>query len=174
MRDERKGWRDTPCDDRLVAPNRAVGKALASRQGHGETLPRLVSVAGAPLDTPLVERALKRCIRQRTNALCSTTGSSASIASVLTSLMATCRHAGVHGLDDLVALQEHRQAVFAAPEAWLPWPSQASRAPPEATRRQACAMGARSGSPCPSTMRSARADKGTRVAAVFGHPVKRP
>jgi hypothetical protein len=46
---------------------------------------------------------------------------SAYIASVLTSLIATCLHAGVNALEYLVALQEHRSEVFAAPEAWLPW-----------------------------------------------------
>lgn len=128
--DELQGWLDTQCDDRLVEPNSALGKAIASMQGHWETLTRFVSVVGAPLDTNLVERALKLCIRQRKNSLFSKTAYSASIASVLTSLIATCLHAGVNALDDLVALQEHRKAVFTAPEAWLPWTYQASRAPP--------------------------------------------
>ena len=52
------------------------------------------------------------------------------IASVLTSVIATCIYAGVNVLDSLVALQEHRSEVFAAPEAWLPWTYQAHRAPP--------------------------------------------
>ena len=55
---------------------------------------------------------------------------SAYIASVLTSLIATCLHAGVNALEYLVALQEHRTEVFAAPEAWLPWRYQAHLGPP--------------------------------------------
>jgi len=87
-------------------------------------------VAGAPLDNNVVERALKLLIRQRKNSLFYKTDYSASIASVLTSLIATCLYAGVNVLDDLVALQEHRAEVFADPAAWLPWTSQASLAPP--------------------------------------------
>jgi transposase len=77
-----------------------------------------------------VERALKLFIRQRQNSLFYRTEHSAYIASVLTSLIATCLHAGGNALDYLVALQEHRTEVFADPSAWLPWNYQASRAPP--------------------------------------------
>jgi len=35
----------------------------------------------------------------------------------------------VNALDYLVALQEHRPAVFAAPAAWLPWNYHANLAP---------------------------------------------
>ena len=47
-----------------------------------------------------------------------------------TSLIATCIHAGVNALEYLVALQEHRAAVFAEPAAWLPWTYQANLVPP--------------------------------------------
>jgi hypothetical protein len=121
---------DQQVEARLVEPNSALGKAIAYMQGHWETLTRFLSVVGAPLDNHLVERALKLCIRQRKNSLCYKTEHSASIASVLTSLIATCLHAGVNALESLVALQEHRQEVFAAPEAWLPWTYQARLVPP--------------------------------------------
>jgi transposase len=78
----------------------------------------------------VVERALKLFIRQRKHSLFSKTEYSASIASVLTSLIATCIYAGVNVLDYLVALQEHRAEVCADPAAWLPWTYQASLAPP--------------------------------------------
>ena len=167
-------WLDTQGGERLVEPNRALGKAMASRQGHGETLTRFVSVVGAPLDTHLVERALKLCSRPRKTSLWYATEPRASSARVLTSRMATCRHAGVKALESLVAWQEPRAEVCAEPAAWLPWTSQASLVPPEATRRHSWAIWARSGAPCPSTMLSARADRGTRASAVWGHPVQRP
>ena len=68
--------------------------------------------------------------RSLLNSLFYRTEHSAYIASVLTSLIATCIYAGVNVLDYLVALQEHRAEVFADPAAWLPWTSQASLAPP--------------------------------------------
>ena len=84
----------------------------------------------APLDTNIVERALKLIIRQRKNSLFYATEHSAYIASMLTSLIATCLHAGVNALEYLVALQEHRPAVFGDPAAWLPWNYHANLAPP--------------------------------------------
>jgi hypothetical protein len=128
--DDLKSWLDKQFNDRLVEPNSSLGKAVAYMQGHWETLTRFLSVAGAPLDNNLVERALKLFIRQRKNSLFYKTEYSAYIASVLTSLIATCLHAGVNALDYLVALQEHRKEVFAAPEAWLPWTYQGRLVPP--------------------------------------------
>jgi hypothetical protein len=78
-------------------------------------------ITGAPLDNNIVERALKLFIRQRKNSLLYQSTHSASIASVLTSLLATCIYAGVNAVEYLVALQEHRSEVCADPAAWLPW-----------------------------------------------------
>jgi transposase len=128
--DELKRWLQKQVDDRLVEPNSSLGKAMAYMQTHWEMLTRFLAIEGAPLDNNLVERALKLFIRQRKNSLFYATEHSAYIASVLTSLIATCLHAGVNALEYLVALQEHRTEVFVAPEAWLPWTYQASLAPP--------------------------------------------
>ena len=130
LMDELKEWLDKQREDRLVEPNSSLGQASASMQNHWETLTRFLSVAGAPLDNNVVERALKLFIRQRKNSLFYKTEHSAYIASVLTSLIATCIYARVNVLDYLVALQEHRAEVFAEPSAWLPWTYQASLAPP--------------------------------------------
>lgn len=128
--DELKGWLDKQVDDRLVEPNSALGQAIAYMQGHWTTLTRFLSVPGAPLDNNLVERALQLFIRQRNNSLFYKSEYSAYIASVRTSLIATCLYAGVNVLDYLVALQEHRTEVFADPAAWLPWTYATSRASP--------------------------------------------
>jgi len=128
--DALKKWLDTQRDERLVEPNSSLGKAMAYMQTHWETLTRFLQIAGAPLDNNLVERALKLFIRQRNNSLFYNTAYSAYIASVLTSLIATCMHAGVNALDYLVALQEHRAEVFADSAAWLPWTYQARLVPP--------------------------------------------
>ena len=82
------------------------------------------------MSSNLVERALKLFIRQRNNSLFFATEHSAYIASMLTSLIATCLHAGVNALEYLVALQEHRAEVFAEPAAWLPWNYHTNLVPP--------------------------------------------
>jgi transposase len=116
-----KRWLHQQFDTRLVEPNSSLGKAIAYWLNHWASLTRFLSVVGAPLDANVVERALKLFIRQRNNSLFYKTEHSASIASVLTSLIATCLHAGVNAMHYLVALQEHRSEVFADPAAWLPW-----------------------------------------------------
>jgi hypothetical protein len=73
---------------------------------------------------------LKLFIRQRKNSLFYATEHSAYIASVLTSLIATCLHAEVNALEYLVAVQEHRREVFRDPAAWLPWNYQGNLVPP--------------------------------------------
>jgi transposase len=57
------------------------------------------------------------------------TDHSAYIASLLTSVIATCVQAGVNALEYLVAIQNHRQEVFAHPDAWLPWNYAAATVP---------------------------------------------
>ncbi|HEY5868130.1 MAG TPA: IS66 family transposase [Candidatus Tectomicrobia bacterium] len=128
LMDELKRWLDTQIDDHLVEPNSALGKAIRYMQGHWKTLTRFLSVPGAPVDNNLAERALKLFIRQRKNSLFYKSTHSAYIASVLTSLIATCLYAGVNAVEYLVALQEHRGEVWADPAAWLPW-AYASRRP---------------------------------------------
>jgi transposase len=130
LMDELKQWLDKQIDDHLVEPNSALGKAIGYMQGHWETLTRFLSVPGAPLDNNLAERALKLFIRQRNNSLFYKSTHSAYIASVLTSLIATCLYAGVNAVEYLVALQEHRREVWVDPAAWLPWAYARSRASP--------------------------------------------
>jgi transposase len=116
-----QSWLEQQSTDRLVEPNSSLGKAIAYLLGHWETLTRFLTVPDAPLDNNTAERALKLCIRQRKNSLFYATEHSAYIASLLTSVIATCMQAGVNALEYLVAVQNHRQEVFAHPDAWLPW-----------------------------------------------------
>lgn len=140
LMDALKGWLKRQFDERLVEPNSSLGKAIAYMQGHWETLTRFLEVAGAPLDNNLAERSLKLFIRQRKNSLFFATEHSAYLGSLLTSVIATCVHAGVSAVDYLEALQENRHEVFANPAAWLPWTYRGSRSPPQLSLRQSCAM----------------------------------
>jgi hypothetical protein len=130
LMDELKRWLDQQIDERLVEPNSSLGKAIGSMRRHWNTLTRFLSVQGAPIDNNLAERALKLFIRQRNNSLLYKSPHSAYIASVLTSLIATCIYAGVNAVEYLVALQEHRREVFVNPAAWLPWAYASGRPSP--------------------------------------------
>jgi transposase len=126
---ELKRWLERQTAQRLVEPNSSLGKAIAYMVEHWEPLTRFLYEPGAPLENNLAERALKLAIRQRKNSLFYATEHSAYIASILTSVIATCVQVGVNALDYLVAIQEHRQEVRANPRAWLPWNYQAALVP---------------------------------------------
>ena len=155
--DRLKHWLEQQCAERTVEPNRSLGKACHSLLGHWANLTRFLDVSGAPLDNNTAERALKLAIRQRKNSLFYATDSSAYIASLLTSLIATCLHAGVNALAYLVALQEHRTAVFGDPAAWPPWRYHTHLAPPEARCFQSSAIWACGGFPFQSRISNSRA-----------------
>jgi transposase len=125
-----KHWLDEQFEDRNVEPNSSLGNAFQYLRTHWQTLTRFLEVPGAPLENNSAERALKLAIRQRKNSLFYATDYSAYIASLLTSLIATCLQAGVNALEYLVVLQEHRTAVFGDPAAWLPWNYHANVASP--------------------------------------------
>lgn len=124
-----KAWLEQQTAERVVEPNSSLGKASAYLLDHWATLTRVVQEPGAPLDNNVAERARKLWIRQRKNSFFYATEHSATIASILTRVIATCVQAGVNALEYLVAVQEHRQEVFAHPGAWLPWNSEAALAP---------------------------------------------
>ena len=128
--DRLQHWLEPQFEARTVEPHRSWGKAFRSLLGPWANLTRFLDVSGAPLDNNTAERALKLAIRQRKNSLFYATDYSAYIASMLTSLIATCLQAGVNALEYLVALQEHRRAVFGDPSVWLPWNYHTQLAPP--------------------------------------------
>jgi len=116
-----KAWLEQQFSDREVEPNSSLGKAFSYLLNHWAELTRILTVAGAPLDNNLVERALKLMIRQRNASLFFASVYSATVGSMLASVVATAGAAGVNVLDYLVALQQHRLAVLQNPVAWLPW-----------------------------------------------------
>jgi transposase len=128
--DALKAWLEQQVEGRAVELNSSLGKAIAYLLNHWATLTRFLTVPDAPLDNNTAERALKLCSRQRKNSLFYATEHSAYIASLLTSLIATCIQAGVNALEYLMAVQDNRKAVFADPAAWLPWKYPTALVPP--------------------------------------------
>jgi transposase len=116
-----KVWLVRQLSEHLVEPNSSLGKAFQYLLNNWNTLTHFLLVPRAPLDNNTVELVLKLMIRQRRNSLFYASTHSAYVASLLTSVIATCAQAGINALAYLVALQEHRAEVFRNPSAWLPW-----------------------------------------------------
>lgn len=64
---------------------------------------------------------IKIAIRLRKNSLIHKTCHGAIIASILMSIIQTCRLAGINPVDYLTVVQENKSAVFKNPSDWLPW-----------------------------------------------------
>ena len=67
------------------------------------------------------ERALKKAILHRKNALFCQTPTGAHVGDLFMSLIHTWELAGANPFDSLTMLQQHRDALAATPAAWMPW-----------------------------------------------------
>src|SRR3990167_8652536 len=119
--DELEQYMATLMAEHRVEPNSELGKAIKYMQRHWKKLTRFLTVAGAPIENNIVERALKIAIRNRKSAMFYRTEYSASIGGMLTSLIYTCHLANQNPHQYLIALQVHQAKVLANPEQWLPW-----------------------------------------------------
>jgi hypothetical protein len=119
--DDLKAWMEKQIAERYVEPNSRLGGAFDYLLKRWQSLTRFLEVPGAPLDNNTAERALKMILRLRKNSLFYANAHGAYVGDVLTSLIETCRLAGINPLDYLTALMENRSAVFRDPGAWLPW-----------------------------------------------------
>jgi hypothetical protein len=130
-----KAWMEQQIEDHQVEPNSRLGGAFDYLLKRWDALTRFLEVPGAPLDNNTAERALKMILRYRKNSLFYANEHGAHVGDILTSLIETCRLAGINPLDYLSALMHNRSAVFADPAAWLPWnyrdnPGAAKATPP--------------------------------------------
>jgi transposase len=118
---ELKKWIKKRLAERQVEPNSGLGQALRYVLNHWEGLTRFLSVANCPLDNNAAERALKRAVLLRKNALFYKNEHGASVGAILLSLIETCRLEKVSAWAYLLWLMRHRAEARANPEACLPW-----------------------------------------------------
>jgi hypothetical protein len=78
-------------------------------------------LGNAPLDTNAVERALKRIVLHRKNALFFRTEQGAAVGDLLMSVIETCRAHGIRAAEYLVQVVKNARAVRDHPAEWLPW-----------------------------------------------------
>jgi hypothetical protein len=131
--DDLQTWLKTQLDDHLVEPNSSLGQAIRYLLAHWERLTLFLRQAGAPLDNAICERALKKAILHRKNALFFKTPHGAHVGDLFMSLIHTCELEGVNPFAYLTALQRHAKDAAAMPAAWLPWNYHEALAAPAAT-----------------------------------------
>ena len=113
-------WLTRQLEEKLVEPNSGLGGPIRYMLKHWEKLTLFLRQAGAPLDNNLCERALKKAILHRKNALFYKTQNGARVGDLYMSLIHTCQLNEVNPFDYLTQLQQH--AEFASsPGLWMPW-----------------------------------------------------
>lgn len=114
-------WLEAQFAERKTEPNSGLGKAIKYLLNHWRPLTLFLRVAGAPLDNNIVERALKRAVLHRKNALFYRTLHGAQVGDLFMSLIHTCQLCGTNSFDYLTEMQRHARELEANPAEWMPW-----------------------------------------------------
>ena len=114
-------WLQRQFDEKLVEPNSALGQSIQYMLRHWEQLTLFLREPGAPLDNNLCERALKKAILHRKNALFFKTQNGARVGDMYMSLIHSCELCRTNPFDYLTELLRHPQEVAARPAGWMPW-----------------------------------------------------
>ena len=87
--EELERWMKQKVEEREVEPNSGLGEAIAYMRKHWEPLTLFLREPGAPLDNNVCERALKKVILHRKNALFYQTDNGARVGDLFMSLIHT-------------------------------------------------------------------------------------
>jgi transposase len=104
-----------------VEPNSGLGKAITYLLRHWKALTAFLRDTGAPLDNNICERALKRAILHRKNALFYRTLHGSQVGDLFMSLIHTCELADANPFHYLAKLQKYPTELASNPSAWMPW-----------------------------------------------------
>jgi transposase len=118
---ELRAWFEAQLAEKKVEPNSGLGKAIQYMLSHWEPLTLFLREPGAPLDNNIVERALKKAILHRKNALFYKTLNGARVGDLFMSLIHTCELNGANPFEYLTELQRHSLELAAKPSTWMPW-----------------------------------------------------
>lgn len=121
LMEELNTWLHTQLEEKLVEPNSGLGQAINYMLKHWKALTLFLKEPGVPLDNNVCERALKKAILHRKNAMFYKTLKGAQVGDLFMSLIHTCSLAGTNPIDYFTALQENAAEMAQAPENWLPW-----------------------------------------------------
>lgn len=114
-------WMETQSAEHRTEPNSGLGKAISYLLHHWRKLTLFPSQPGTPIDNNIVERALKKAILNRRNALFYKTLNGAHVGDLFMSLIHTCELNGANAFDYLTELQRHSALLSARPSEWMPW-----------------------------------------------------
>ena len=116
-----KTWMETQLEEKEAESNSGLGKAIRYFLKRWDKLTRFLEHPGAPLDSNIVERALKKAVLIRKNSLFYKTQHGADVGDLFLTLIHTCELNNVNSFLYLTELQRHADEIRSNPSAWLPW-----------------------------------------------------
>ena len=116
-----KEWFNRQFEDRLTEPNSGLGEAIEYMLKHWEKLTLFLREPGAPLDNNITERALKRAILHRKNAMFYLSEHGAHVGDLFMSLIYTCQLCDANPFAYLTELLRHVDELSSRPQQWMPW-----------------------------------------------------
>src|SRR5262249_14999482 len=114
-------WLTRQLAEQVAEANSALGRAIPYMVRYLEERTLLLRQAGTPLDNNRCERALKKAILHRKNALFYKTQNGARVGDLFMSLIYTCQLNQANPFDYLTQLQRHADQLVAGPQLWMPW-----------------------------------------------------
>ena len=108
-------------EKKLVEPNSSLGQGINYLKNHWEGLTKFLRIPGVPLDTNIVERAIKTPVLNKKNWLFYKTQRGALVGDIFLSLIKTAEANNKNPFDYLVALFEAKEDLSKNPEAYFPW-----------------------------------------------------
>lgn len=114
-------WLKAQIAEARTEPNSGLGKAISYLLNHWQALTLFLRESGAPIDNNLCERALKKAILNRKNALFYRSPNGAMVGDLFMSLIHTCELNGANPFDYLTELLRHSAELKQCPSEWMPW-----------------------------------------------------
>ena len=130
-------WLQAQFAEKKVEPNSGLGEAIRYCLKYWTRLTLFLHQAGAPLDSNVVERALKKAILHRKNSLFYKTEKRAEVGDLFMSLIHTCALNHINAFDYLTELQKHTTELARNPAAWMPWNYRETLQPADPTQHPA-------------------------------------
>jgi hypothetical protein len=114
-------WMEAQFAERKTEPNSGLGKAISYLLNHWKKLTLFLQHPGVPIDNNIVERALKKAILNRKNALFYKTLNGAAVGDLFMTVIHTCELNGTNSFDYLTELLRHARELKQRPSEWMPW-----------------------------------------------------
>jgi hypothetical protein len=114
-------WMEAQLAEHKTEPNSGLGKAISYLLNRWTKLTLFLRQPCTPIDNNIVERALKKAILNRRNALFYKTLNGAGVGDLFMSLIHTCELNQANPFDYLTELQKHSEELKQKPSEWMAW-----------------------------------------------------